>query len=311
MPLIEELVSRPGVTDVLINSSSGVWVDEGSGLTRVPHVTVNEVDVRQAARFLVARGGRHLDEAHPCIDVRAGEGIRVHAVLPPISTTGTVISIRVAQTHALSLNDLVQRGMLSPHQAELVRRVIAARENIVFAGATGSGKTTLLAAVLGEVPDNERIITVEDTAELRVAHPHVVGLETRQANIEGAGAVTLEELVHQSLRMRPDRVVVGESRGAEFATLLTALNTGHGGVGTTLHANDIASVPARLEALGMLAGLSPELCGRLVAQAFTWVAFLERVEGVRRVCALGRLVVNDDGKLDVRTEPEMENTVVG
>lgn len=296
---IEALLARPGITDLLINGAAGVWIDDGEGMRHLTEYTFTESQVRQAARYLIARGGRHLDEAHPCIDVRAGEGIRVHAVLPPVSTSGTLISVRVAPPHALTLEQLVATGMLNSKEASFLRRQLTARENVIIAGGTGSGKTTLLAALMATVAHTERIITVEDTAELRIRHPHVVGLETRQSNIEGTGEVSLDELVRQSLRMRPDRLVVGESRGAEFGTLLTALNTGHGGVGTTLHASALDAVPARLEVLGMAAGLAPELAFRLIVSAFRHVVFLDRDNGVRRLTTLGRLRLTANNELEV------------
>lgn len=296
---IEALLARPGITDLLINGAAGVWIDDGEGMRHLSEYTFTESQVRQAARYLIARGGRHLDEAHPCIDVRAGEGIRVHAVLPPVSTSGTLISVRVAPSHALTLEQLVAAGMLNSKEASFLTRQLTARENVIIAGGTGSGKTTLLAALMATVSHTERIITVEDTAELRIRHPHVVGLETRQSNIEGAGEVSLDELVRQSLRMRPDRLVVGESRGAEFGTLLTALNTGHGGVGTTLHASALDAMPARLEALGMTAGLAPELASRLIVSAFRHVVFLDRDNGLRRLTKLGRLRLTANNELEV------------
>jgi pilus assembly protein CpaF len=190
--------------------------------------------------------------------------------------------------------------MVTGAERDFIVGRLEARENLIFAGATGSGKTTLLSAVMATVPKSERIITVEDTAELRINHPHVVGLETRQPNIEGAGEVSLHDLVRQSLRMRPDRLVLGECRGAEFGSLLTALNTGHGGVGTTVHASSLEAVPARVEALGMLAGLSSELCARLVVEAFHYVLFLDRTDGVRRVAQIGRLELAPSGEVRVR-----------
>ena len=304
---IESLLNRPGLTDLLINGSAGVWIDDGEGMRQLTELQFTEPQVRQAARYLVARGGRHLDEAHPCMDVRAGEGIRVHAVLPPVSTTGTLISVRVATPGGFTLDQLVAQGMLSAGESRLLSQLIATRKNLILAGATGSGKTTLLSALMATVPDYERIITVEDTAELRIDHPHVVGLETRQPNIEGVGQVTLEELVRQSLRMRPDRLVLGEARGAEFGTLLTALNTGHGGVGTTVHASSVDAVPARLDALGLVAGLTPELTSRLVGGAFSHVVFLSREAGLRRVTQIGHLGMDDSGQLHVTVEKSGED----
>lgn len=302
LPLIESLLTRPGVTDVLVNSADGIWCDAGQGLQRVEHAQLTEPEVRQLARYLIARGGRHLDDAHPYVDVRAGEGIRVHAVLPPISTHGTLISIRIARTEPWSLDDLVAEGMFDAATCDWLERAIAEKRNVLIAGATGTGKTTLLGALMSSVPEVERIITVEDTAELRIRHAHVVGLETRQRNIEGAGEVGLDELVRQSLRMRPDRIVVGESRGAEFGSLLTALNTGHGGVGTTVHANSIESVPARLVAMSLQAGLRAEVVAQMVVGAFRDVVFLENTSGVRQLSARGQLSHTSEGEIHLEVE---------
>lgn len=297
LPLIESLLRRSGVTDVLVNSADGIWCDDGRGLQRVDHAEVSEPEVRQLARYLIARGGRHLDDAHPYVDVRAGDGVRVHAVLPPISTRGTLISIRVARSEPWSLADLVAEGMLAVETSAWLEAAITQRRNVLISGATGSGKTTLLGALMSTVPPEQRIITVEDTAELRIHHPHVIGLEARQRNIEGAGEVGLDELVRQSLRMRPDRIVVGESRGAEFGSLLTALNTGHGGVGTTVHANNIESVPARLMAMSLQAGLRTEVVAQMVVGAFHDVVFLENSDGVRRLSAHGQLSRTSEGEI--------------
>jgi len=294
---LDEVIRRPGITDILINGDRGMWVDEGHGLARELSWVATEAEVRRLARELVARGGRHLDEAHPCVDVRAGQGIRVHAVLPPISGVGTVISIRVAGALARTLSDLVDGGMMTADQVERIGSVVRSRGTLLIAGAAGSGKTTLLAAALAEAPATERIIVLEDVAELAIAHPHVVSLETRQANIEGAGALGMSELVRHSLRMRPDRLVLGECRGAEIGVFLTALNTGHGGGGTTLHANSLAEVAPRLESIGMLAGLSPEVLARHAASAWDFVVFVERNAGVRRVAGIAELTVGPDGLL--------------
>jgi pilus assembly protein CpaF len=294
---LDEVLHRPGITDILINGDRGMWVDEGHGLEVEPSWIATEAEVRRLARELVARGGRHLDEAHPCVDVRAGPGIRVHAVLPPISGVGTVISIRIAGSKTRTLADLVDGGMMSAEQAERIGTVVRSRGTLLIAGAAGSGKTTLLAAALAVVPATERIIVLEDVAELAITHPHVVSLETRQANIEGAGALDMSELVRHSLRMRPDRLVLGECRGAEIGVFLTALNTGHGGGGTTLHANSLHDVASRLESIGMMAGLSPEVLARHAASAWDLVVFLERDAGARRVAGIAELSAGTDGLL--------------
>jgi pilus assembly protein CpaF len=247
----------------------------------------------------MALGGRHIDEATPCVDARLHDGIRVHAVLPPVSTRGTLLSIRLPRVRRLSLTDLASAGFFPHGGRELVAALVARRENVLVTGAGGSGKTTFLSAMLGAAPPAERIVAIEDVAELRVDHPHVVSLEARQANLEGAGAVSLERLVREALRMRPDRLVLGECRGAEVRELLAALNTGHDGGAGTLHANSLADVPARLEALGALAGMSPDAIARQTVSAIGIVLHLERRDGVRMLAQTGRFELDARGRLRV------------
>lgn len=248
------LLADQDVTDVLVNGVE-VWVDRGCGLHRVAVDLGTVEDVRRLAQRLAAACGRRLDDASPCVDARLSDGTRLHAVLPPVATTGPYLSLRTFRQRPFTLDDLVRRGTVPPDVAELLAAVVQARLAYLVVGGTGSGKTTLLSTLLGLVPPTERIVLVEDAAELRPMHPHVVGLQARTSNVEGAGAVGLADLVRQALRMRPDRLVVGECRGAEVVDLLGALNTGHEGGAGTLHANTAADVPARLEALGLLGGL--------------------------------------------------------
>lgn len=278
-----------GVTDLFLNGAAGLWIDRGSGPERASGWTADEAAVRALAVRLIARGGRHIDEATPAVDVRLGRGIRVHAVLPPVSTTGTLLSVRIPRAGGLRLDDLARSGMLDAGQEGVLRRAVRSRQNLLITGAGGTGKTTLLSALLAEAPAHERIVVIEDVAELQVAHPHVVVLEARQPNIEGSGRIGLDALLREALRMRPDRLVVGECRGPELRELLSALNTGHDGGAGTLHANSLDDVAARLEALGAAAGLSPEAVGRQASSAFDLVVHLERVDGRRRVAGIGRL----------------------
>ncbi|SCF12188.1 pilus assembly protein CpaF [Micromonospora matsumotoense] len=248
------LLDDPQVTDVLVNGV-WVWVDRGAGLHQVavPLGTVD--DVRRLAQRLTAAAGRRLDDGSPYADARLPDGTRLHAVLPPVATDGPYLSLRTFRHRPFTLDELVQQGTVPHPVAPVLAAVVAARLAYLVTGGTGSGKTTLLNTMLGLVPTTERIVLVEDAAELHPVHPHVVGLQARTANVEGAGVVGLSELVRQALRMRPDRLVVGECRGAEVVDLLAALNTGHDGGAGTLHANTPADVPARLEALGLLGGL--------------------------------------------------------
>ncbi|RZU51573.1 pilus assembly protein CpaF [Krasilnikovia cinnamomea] len=249
------LLADDQVTDVLVNGRE-VWVDRGQGLRRVRVDVGGPDDVRRLAQRLAAACGRRLDDGQPYADARLPDGTRLHAVLPPVATGGPYLSLRTFRHRPYTLAELVEHGTVPAVVAPLLGAVVAARLAYLVVGGTGSGKTTLLGTLLGLVPPTERIVLVEDAAELRPVHPHVVGLQARTSNVEGAGAVDLTDLVRQALRMRPDRLVVGECRGAEVVDLLGALNTGHDGGAGTLHANTPADVPARLEALGMLGGLS-------------------------------------------------------
>ena len=295
---LEPLLRLPGVTDVLVNGPSQVWLDRGAGLEPAPGVRFADEDaVRRLAVRLAASAGRRLDDAAPWVDVGLADGTRLHAVLPPVSGGGTCISLRVLRRRAQALGDLERSGSLPGESGALLRAVVAHRLAFLVTGGTGSGKTTLLTALLGEVDAAERLVLCEDAAELSPPHPHVVRLLTRPPNVEGVGAVGLRDLVRQALRMRPDRLVVGEVRGAEVVDLLAALNTGHDGGCGTLHANRSTEVPARLEALGVAAGLGRVAVHSQAAAALQVVVHVRRVPGGRQVDEIG--VVRRDGELVV------------
>jgi pilus assembly protein CpaF len=279
---LTRLLDDPATTDVLVNGPDEVWVDRGSGLARVPLSFPDENAVRALAVRLAAGAGRRLDTGAPFADVRLSDGSRLHAVLPPVAPAGTCLSLRVLSGHRYDLDILQRCGTLGPEQAALVRDVVDSRLAVLVTGGTGTGKTTLLGALLGAVDPTERLVLVEDAAELRVDHPHVVRLEGRTANVEGSGSVTMRDLVRQALRMRPDRIVVGEVRGAEVLDLLVALNTGHDGGMATVHANSAAEVPARLEALGALAGLDRAALHSQLTAAVDVVLHLGRDRAGRR-----------------------------
>jgi pilus assembly protein CpaF len=274
------LLAEPEVTDVLVNGCD-VWVDRGRGLVRAGVRLASPEEVRRLAQRLAAACGRRLDEGRPFVDARLADGTRLHAVLPPIATGGPYLSLRTFRARAFTLGELVAMDTLVAPAAGLLAAIVRARLAYLVTGGTGSGKTTLLATLLGLVPHGERIVLVEDAAELRPAHPHVVVLQARTSNVEGAGEIGLRDLVRQALRMRPDRLVVGECRGAEVVDLLGALNTGHEGGAGTLHANAAADVPARLEALGLLGGVPREAVHAQIAAALHVVIQLRR-EGPHR-----------------------------
>jgi pilus assembly protein CpaF len=259
--VLETLLVQPDVSDVLVTAPDEVWVDRGHGLERADVEFADEAAVRRLAQRLALAAGRRLDDAQPWVDGRlpgtpgANFGVRLHAVLSPVAQAGTCLSLRVLRPATQGLAALHRSGTLTDESHDLLFRIIQARLAFLVVGGTGAGKTTLLAAMLGTVSPRERIVCVEDAAELAPNHPHVVRLVARPPNIEGVGEVSVRHLVRQALRMRPDRIVVGEVRGAEVVDLLTALNTGHDGGAGTVHANSPEEVPARLEALAALGGM--------------------------------------------------------
>jgi pilus assembly protein CpaF len=295
---LEPLVRLPGVTDVLVNGARAVYVDRGDGLELTSTRFPDDAAVRRLAQRLAGSVGRRLDDATPYVDLRLPDGTRFHAVLAPLARPGTVISLRVPRGRVFSVEELVERGTVNVDAAPLLRRMVAARIAFLVSGGTGSGKTTLLSALLSLADPGHRIVIVEDASELRPEHPHVVGLESRPANVEGAGEVPMRVLVRQALRMRPDRLVVGEVRGDEVTDLLAAMNTGHEGGCGTLHANSAADVPPRIEALAMAAGMSQAAAHSQLSSAVDAVIHLARgPDGVRRVAEVAVLCRGPDGRV--------------
>lgn len=298
LPLLDD----PELRDLVVQVREGVgrlWLDRTGSLHEVREWRAEPDAVHRLATGLIAAGGRHLDELHPCADVRLGDGMRVHAVLPPIAVGGAAVSIRLPRISPPSFDELVAAGLCAARTASMLRELIVDRRNVLITGGTGSGKTTVLAALLDLAPPHERILTIEDVAELRLRHRHSVALETRQASAEGIGEVSIDRLLREALRMRPDRIVLGECRGAEISTLLAALNTGHDGGAGTLHASRLEEVPARLEALGALAGWTPEALARQAVGALHAVVQVERTRRGPRVRAIGALELTDDRLLGV------------
>ena len=288
-PPLARLLDDPAVTDVLINGTQA-WVDRGGGLVRVDAGIRDEADARRAAIRLASACGVRLDDARPIADGTLPGGVRLHAVLAPVSGSGTLISLRVLGTRRLGVADLEACGTLPGAVGTLLRSLVASRANVLVSGATGSGKTTLLSAALCLVPTGERIICIEEVAEIAPAHPHCVHLTERAPNVEGRGAVTLADLVRAAMRMRPDRLVLGECRGPEVRDVLTALNTGHDGGWATIHANGARDVPARLVALGALAGMGEGAVAAQAASAIDAVLHTRRgADGHRWVSEVGVL----------------------
>jgi pilus assembly protein CpaF len=299
---LDELLRDPRTTDVLVSGPASVWVDRGAGLEPSGLRFPDEAAVRRLAQRLAVAAGRRLDDASPYVDGwLADAGVRLHAVLSPVAVDGTCLSLRVLRPAAHDLVTLRRLGTVDATGESLLRAVLSARLAFLVSGGTGTGKTTILSALLSAVDPQERLLVVEDAEELRPRHPHVVRLVARPANIEGAGGVTVRDLVRQALRMRPDRLVVGEVRGAEVCDLLAALNTGHDGGAGTVHANSVAELPARMEALAAVGGLPRAALHSQLAAAVQAVLHMQRDRsGARVFAAAGVLTRGAGGEVRVR-----------
>lgn len=296
---LDPLLADPGTTDVLVTAPDQVWVDGPDGLHRTAVTFPDEEAVRRLAQRLAVAAGRRLDDASPCVDGwLPGSGVRLHAVLPPIAHS-TCLSMRVLRPATHDLKALERLGTFDAEIADVLNRIVRKRLAFLVIGGTGSGKTSLLSALIACVPHTERVVCVEDAGELHPDHPQFVRLLARPANVEGAGEITVRNLVREALRMRPDRIVVGEVRGAEVRELLMSLNTGHEGGAGTLHANSPSEVPARLEALGALGGLSEQALHSQVAAAVRLVLHMRRDGNSRYLNEIGAFV-RSGNTLEVR-----------
>ncbi|OKL50637.1 ATPase, T2SS/T4P/T4SS family [Boudabousia marimammalium] len=287
---LNELLADSTVTDVLINPD-GLWVDNRQGLHRVKLQFLTEAGRIRLARRLAMEAKVRLDAASPITDGvlgYAGKQLRLQAVIPPVAARGTLISLRVMSARQLEWKDLCAQGMIPPPAQAVLLEAVESRQNLLISGGTGTGKTTLLSALLTLVPTSQRIICVEQVSEITSPHPHLVRLQERAANVSGKGQIPLSELVTAAMRMRPDRIVLGECRGQEIQAVLAALNTGHEGSAATIHANHPDSVPARLIALGALAGMTPEALVSQAAAAIDLIVHLER-NPHRQVAQIARL----------------------
>ncbi len=252
---LEGLLADDSITEIMVNRFDEIYLERSGRLERHPSIFTSDRAVLGVIERIVAPLGRRIDESSPMVDARLKDGSRVNAVIPPLAIKGPALTIRKFSRRALSADDLIGFGAMSPDMAEFMRLAVLHRKNIVISGGTGSGKTTLLNVLSNFIPDGERIITIEDAAELRLAHSHLISLEARPANAEGRGQIAIRDLVKNALRMRPDRIVVGECRGGEALDMLQAMNTGHEGSLTTLHANSPRDALARLETLVLMAGM--------------------------------------------------------
>jgi pilus assembly protein CpaF len=286
---LERLLADDSVSEIMVNGPYEIWIERGGRLFETPVRFTDESHLRRIINKMVAQVGRRIDEASPMVDARLPDGSRVNAVIPPLSLSGPLVTIRKFSRRRLTLEDMVKVGTLSAESVEFLQRCVRAQLNILVSGGTGTGKTTLLNALSSAIPNEERIVTIEDAAELRLNQRHVLRLESRPRGLDGEGEIPIRQLVRNSLRMRPDRILVGEVRGAEALDMLQAMNTGHDGSLTTVHANSARDALARVETMVLMAGL--DLPVRAIRQqlssALDAVIHLERLEdGSRRVTSI-------------------------
>jgi pilus assembly protein CpaF len=283
---LETLMKDPEIADILVNTHSQVFVERYGKLEKTDVRFRDDAHLMQIIERIVTRVGRRVDESSPMVDARLGDGSRVNAIIPPLALDGPVLSIRRFGSERLTINDLIQFNSVPPQIAEVAAACVKSRLNILVSGGTGAGKTTLLNCLSNYIPENERIVTIEDSAELKLQQEHVVRLETRPPNIEGQGTVTQRDLVRNALRMRPDRIVVGEVRGGEALDMMQAMNTGHDGSISTIHANSARDALSRLETMMLMAGITlPERALReQVASGLDLIVQLSRLsDGSRKL----------------------------
>ncbi|MPY09812.1 CpaF family protein [Arthrobacter bussei] len=283
---LQQLLDDETVTEIMVNGPDMIYVEQKGKLQRSPVRFASESHLRKVIERIVARVGRRIDESSPLVDARLADGSRVNAVVPPLAVNGSSLTIRKFATDPFQVSDLIGFGTLSPEMAELLHACVEARLNIIVSGGTGTGKTTLLNVLSSFIPAGERIVTIEDAVELQLQQEHVVRLESRPSNIEGKGEITIRDLVRNSLRMRPDRIVVGEVRGGETLDMLQAMNTGHDGSLSTVHSNSPRDAVARLETLVLMAGMDLPLRAvrEQIASAVDVIVQLTRLrDGTRRV----------------------------
>jgi pilus assembly protein CpaF len=286
---IERLLDDDTVSEIMVNGPYDVWVERSGRLHKTPVRFTDDGHLQRIISKMVAQVGRRIDESSPMVDARLPDGSRINATIPPLSLSGPLLTIRKFGKHRMDMEQLIKRNALTEETADLLSKCVQARLNILIAGGTGSGKTTMLNALSASIPDRERIITIEDAAELYLSQRHVLRLESRPKNIEGEGEIAIRDLVKNSLRMRPDRIVIGECRGPEALDMLQAMNTGHDGSLSTLHANTPRDALARLETMVMMAGYDLPLRAirEQIASAIDLLIQIERMsDGTRKVVAI-------------------------
>ena len=286
---LERLLEDDTVSEIMVNGAHDIWVERAGRLHKTPVRFTDESHLRRIISKMVAEVGRRIDESSPMVDARLPDGSRINATIPPLSLTGPLLTIRKFSKQRLDMNEMIKRGSLTVETSDLLGRCVLARLNILISGGTGSGKTTLLNALSASIPEDERILTIEDAAELQLVQRHVLRLEARPKNIEGEGEITIRDLVSNALRMRPDRIVVGEVRGSEALDMLQAMNTGHDGSMSTVHANTPRDALARLETMVMMTGYDLPLRAirEQIASALDLVIQVERMnDGTRRIVAI-------------------------
>lgn len=289
---LETLLADDMVTEILVNGPNTVYIERGGKLDLAPVKFRDNDDVMRIIERIVAPLGRRVDESSPMVDARLPDGSRVNVIIPPLSLTGPCISIRKFPKHALTPDELIKKGAMTPGIADFLRACVKAALNIVVSGGTGTGKTTILNALSSFIPEGERILTIEDAAELRLQQPHVVRLEARPANVEGKGQISIRQLVINALRMRPDRIVVGEVRGAEALDMLQAMNTGHEGSLTTVHSNSARDTLRRVETMVLMGGMDLPLRAirEQIASAFDLIVHLGRLaDGSRKIVQIAEV----------------------
>lgn len=288
------------VTDILVNGPHEVWIDKGACLERVDVSFDDDAHLRRFLDRIVSAQGRHLDASNPMVDAKLADGSRVHAVIPPLCSRGAIVSIRRFRTDTITGEFLVANGFMTESMLRTLQCAVDAGINIVVAGSAGAGKTTLLNVLSKSIPTDQRIVTIEETAELRLDHPHVIPLEAKQSNMEGLGNVSLRDLVRTSLRMRADRIIVGEVRGGEVMDMLQAMNVGHSGSMTTVHANSSEDVLRRLEALALMsdAGVPRESVRGMIGSAVQLIVHVSRFrDGRRRVTSISQVTPKGESLL--------------